>query len=314
MKSQGLFLHLGLFAVTCVTTFGVFFGLYGGGVLGSTEDKLWGSFFYAAVVMSILLAHELGHYVMARVHRVDATLPYFIPLPLGFGTMGAVIRLKGRIPTRDALVDIGAGGPLAGLVIAVPMLFVGTWLSHVETVPDLAPSSFPPSLSLLNLASMFGLWVKSLLWDTPVPALPAVEIFGDNLLSWLAVRLIHGPLQPGQEVMAHPVFIASWFGLVMTMLNLLPVGQLDGGHLTHAWFGVGAERIGRGVASFALVLALLFSASWLVWFFVVTRFVGVKHPPVSTPQVPLSRRGKVIVVVTWVMTVLTFMPMPISLG
>lgn len=308
-------LHVGLFLVTCVTTFGVFFTAFGGGVLGSTEDKLWGSAAYAVVVMGILLAHELGHYFMARVHGVDASLPYFIPLPLGFGTMGAVIRLRGRIPTRDALVDIGAAGPLAGLLIAVPMLFVGVALSHVQRVPELQPTSFPPALSLLNFGSMAGLYVKHLLYDTPVPELGGtMEIFGDNLLSWLAVRLVHGELQPGHEVMAHPVFIASWFGLVMTMLNLLPVGQLDGGHLTHAWFGVRAESIGRGVASLALVLALFFSASWLLWFFLVTRIVGVKHPPVHDASVPLSRRARIVVVITWVMTVLTFMPMPLSIG
>jgi membrane-associated protease RseP (regulator of RpoE activity) len=303
-----------LFVATCATTFGVFFALFGGGVEGTTEDKLWGSALYASVVMLILLSHELGHYFMAKAHGVDTTPPYFIPFPLGFGTLGAVIRLKGRIPTRDALVDIGAGGPLAGLLIAVPMLFVGVWLSHVERMPDELSSGVPPTLSLLNLASMGGLYIKHLLFETPAPVFPELQIFGDNLLTWLSVRLIHGKIPAGSDVMAHPVFIAAWFGLVMTMLNLLPVGQLDGGHLTHAWYGEKAEAIGERIAAGALIMALFFSASWLLWFFLITRFIGVGHPPVVDPAQPLSRGRKVVVVITWVMTALTFMPVPLSLG
>jgi membrane-associated protease RseP (regulator of RpoE activity) len=307
-------LHVSLFVATCATTFGVFFSLFGGGVIGTVEDKLWGSAFYAGVVMLILLSHELGHYFMARAHGVDSSLPYFIPVPLGFGTLGAVIRLKGRIPNRNALVDIGAAGPLAGLLIAVPMLFAGVALSHVGKLPDDMSSGFPPSLSLINMASMFGLWIKSLLFDTPPPEWPQMEIFGDNLLTWFAVRVIHGKLSPGTDLFVHPVFIAAWFGLVMTMLNLLPVGQLDGGHLTHAWYGKKAESIGERIAAGALIMALLFSASWLLWFFIITRLVGVEHPEVVAPEEPLSRGRKVVVVITWVMTGLTFMPMPISLG
>lgn len=308
-------LHVGLFLATCVSTFGVFFTLFGGGVIGTVTDKLWGSAIYAGVVMLILLSHELGHYFMARAHGVDASLPYFIPFPLGFGTMGAVIRLRGRVPTRDALVDIGAGGPLAGLLIAVPMLFAGVWLSHVERLPMAsAVGELPPTLSLLNFASMLGLWIKELAFGTPMPEWPQMEIFGDNLLTWFAVKLIHGDIPPGSEVMAHPVFIAAWFGLVVTMLNLLPVGQLDGGHLTHAWYGEKAEAIGHRIAAGALIMALFFSASWLIWFFLITRFIGVGHPPVVDPAKPLSRGRKVVVVITWVMTGLTFMPMPISLG
>ena len=307
-------LHLGLFLATCVSTFGVFFVLFGGGVLGTREDKLWGSAVYATVVMLILLSHELGHYFMARAHGVDASLPYFIPFPLGFGTMGAVIRLRGRVPTRDALVDIGAAGPLAGLLIAVPMLFAGVWLSSVEKTPTGFDSGFPPALSLINFASMGGLWIKEQVFGVPMPEWPQLQIFGDNLLTWFAVRLIHGEIPAGSAVMAHPVFIAAWFGLVVTMLNLLPVGQLDGGHLTHAWYGVGAEKIGERIAAGALILALFFSASWVLWFILITRFIGVGHPPVVEPDIPLSRGRKVVVVITWVMTALTFMPMPLSLG
>lgn len=308
-------LHLVLFLATCLTTFGVFRLLFDGGIVGSAEDKFWGSVLYASVVMLILLCHELGHYIMARAHGVDTSLPYFIPFPLGFGTMGAVIRLKGAIPTKNALVDIGAAGPLAGLLIAVPMLFVGISFSHLEVLPaELRHEGVMPSLSLVNLASVAGLYLKHLIQDTPVPSFPAIEVFGDNLLTWLGVRLIHGEIPEGTDLLAHPVFVAAWFGLVVTMLNLLPVGQLDGGHLTAAWFGKKAERIGEAVAALTLVMALFLSVSWLLWFFLITRFIGVGHPQVTHPEQPLTRGRRVVVVITWVMTGLTFMPVPLSLG
>jgi membrane-associated protease RseP (regulator of RpoE activity) len=300
-------LHVGLFLGSCGTTF--FAGRY---LLGAEVSD---AALYAFVLMLTLLCHELGHFLMARAHGVDASWPYFIPLPMGFGTLGAVIRLKGRIPNRNALVDIGAAGPLAGLLIAVPMLFVGVHLSHVEQLPSsFSQSALPPPLSLINLASMAGLYVKHLLFETPMPELPQYELFGDNLLTLLAVRVVHGEIPAGSDLMAHPVFLAAWFGLVMTMLNLLPVGQLDGGHLTHAWYGERAERIGERVAAGALIMALFCSMSWLVWFFLITRLVGVKHPPVARPEEPLSTGRKVVVVVTWVLTGLTFMPIPLSLG
>ena len=300
-------LHVSLFLGACGTTF------FAARVLFGADDS--DAVVYAFVVMLTLLSHELGHYLMARAHGVDASWPYFIPMPMGFGTLGAVIRLKGRIPTRNALVDIGAAGPLAGLLIAIPMLLVGVKLSYVAQLPaGFEANQVPPPLSLLNLASMAGLFVKHLLFDTPMPELPQYELFGDNLLTLCAVRVIHGELPAGSDLMAHPVFLAAWFGLVMTMLNLLPVGQLDGGHLTHAWYGEKAERIGERIAAGALIMALFCSVSWLVWFFLTTRLVGVKHPPVERPEEPLSTGRKVVVVVTWVLTALTFMPIPLSLG
>ena len=306
-------LHVGLFLATCATTFLACLVYFGGGVLGTMEDKLWGSAYFSFGVMGILLAHELGHYFMARHHDVDATLPYFIPMPLGFGTLGAVIRLKGKIPSRNALVDIGAAGPLCGLLICIPLLAAGVALSHVQVMPDDLDSGVPPAYSLINLASKTGQWLSSVFRGTAEPTFPLNETFGDSLLSWLLVRLIHGELKPGHDLIAHPLFLAAWFGQLMTMLNLLPVGQLDGGHLTFAWYGEKAQAIGVRIAKGALILSLFFSVSWVVWFFLVTRVVGTAHPPVERPEEPLSRGRKIIVVVSWVMTALTFMPMPLSL-
>jgi membrane-associated protease RseP (regulator of RpoE activity) len=286
-----------LFAVTCASVFGTWVAQGA----GSLEDRAWDGLWYALSVMLILGAHELGHFFMARHHDVDTSWPYFIPVPFGFGTMGAVIRLRGRIPTRDALVDIGAAGPLAGLLVCVPLWIAGVSLSHAGPAPVL-DDSFPGAFSLWHLVTH---------WRDAAPDGPAMQVFGDNLLGWGLQQTVKGPLAPGTDLFAHPVLVASWLGFLVTMLNLLPVGQLDGGHLTYAWFGRRAEPLGRLVAAVLLVAALLFTASWLAWCLVVTFVVKFRHPPVVDERVPLSRSRKCVCAVCFVLTVLTFMPTPL---
>jgi membrane-associated protease RseP (regulator of RpoE activity) len=237
-------------------------------------------------------------------------LPYFIPAPFGFGTLGAVIRLRGKVPSRDALLDIGAAGPLAGLAVALPLLVVGVMLSQPIEAP--APP-FPPSASLLNLGAELGRLARHWLdGTTPAGMIPGGLYYGDNLLTYLLSRAVWGRLPPGTDLGAHPVFLAAWFGLLVTMLNLVPVGQLDGGHVLRAYFGPRVERWGPHVASALLVLALVFSASWLVWFFLVTKVVGFGHPPPVDDEALLSRGRRVIAVVTWIFTALCFIPVPID--
>lgn len=301
MKPTRPWVHALLFALTCGSTFFTFLTQSGGGVESrALADQLIGSAWFAASVMAILTAHEMGHFVMARRHGVDSSWPYFIPLPLGFGTMGAIIRLRGRIPSRDALVDIGAAGPLAGLAVCLPLWCVGVWLSRVSPSPELT-DSFPGAFSLWNLMGH---------WSDPVSG-EQVQVFGDNLIGLGLQRLVKGSLPPGQDLFAHPVLVASWFGFLVTMLNLLPVGQLDGGHLTFAWFGRHAEQMGRVVAALLLLAALLFSASWLVWCLLVTFVIKFRHPPVVDEATPLSTSRKVVCVVCFMFTVLTFMPTPL---
>ncbi|MEW5738663.1 MAG: site-2 protease family protein [Myxococcota bacterium] len=306
--------HLLLLVLTALSVFAAFLFFWGGGVSGSLEDRVWGSVFFTVSVLLILGAHEMGHYLMARLHGVDATLPYFIPIPLGFGTLGAVIRLKGKVPTRNALVDIGAAGPLCGLLVAVPILIAGIALSEPMDVPE-SVRRFPPSTSLWHYAEYLGQLLREYTRGIPAPKeTQEAMIFGDNLLGLLLVRVVHGRLAEGTDLAAHPLLLAGWFGMLVTMLNLLPVGQLDGGHLTHAWFDEKAVRLGRVVAGALLPLALFCSASWLVWFFLVTRVVGFGHPPVTTPEEPLSFGRKVVCAVCFVATVLTFMPVPLDAG
>ena len=316
-KGDRPLVHLALFLATLATSFGSFLLVMGGGVPSSDwGERITGAALFAGSTLAILLAHELGHFILARHHGVDSSLPWFIPVPpplSPFGTLGAVIRLKGRVPTRDALVDIGAAGPLAGLAVAVPLLVTGMSLSRVDAAPT-APPLF------LGNASLWALGVELFRWAThaPTPAGAGLDagalIFGDNLLVLGVQYLVKGPLPDGTAVYAHPVFVSAWFGMLVTMLNLMPLGQLDGGHLTHAWFGPHAVRLGKAVAVLMGLLALFYSASWLVWLGVTTWVVGFKHPPVVEEAAPLSFGRKLVCVVCLVFFVLCLIPAPVQQG
>ncbi|MBX3229578.1 MAG: site-2 protease family protein [Labilithrix sp.] len=164
---------------------------------------------FVGTVMTILVAHELGHYVTARIHKVDASLPFFIPLPLlsPFGTMGAVIRMRGVIPTRRALLDIGASGPLAGMAFAIPLYLYG--VAHSEVVP----------------ANGEGM----------------VEL-GESVMVRFLDHFFAPPVPEGMTVVYSPIAFGAWGGMFVTMINLLPVGQLDGGHVAYALFGPKQDR------------------------------------------------------------------------
>lgn len=251
---------------------------------------------FAVPLMSILLAHEFGHYIAARVHRVSASLPYFIPLPAlsPLGTMGAVISMKGRIQSRRALLDIGAAGPLAGMAVAVPVLVWGLLHSPV----------------------------------LPITGHGMLE--GQSILYWMFKRLTVGPIPDGHDVFLHPTAFAGWAGLLVTMINLIPVGQLDGGHIAYALLGPLQNRVARIVhhvlpAVFAAVFGwqvltgtawkMAFSAAlpWLVWWgmlFVLLRLSGRDHPPTEPGKLGSVRT--VIAVGSLLLFVLIFMPMPMS--
>jgi len=257
---------------------------------------------FAVPLLAILLFHEFGHYFAARAHGVDASLPYFIPLPVlsPFGTMGAVISMKDRIKSRNALLDIGAAGPLAGMVVAIPVLVIGLMMSPVQPLPE---DGIQEGQSLLYLAMK---------------------------------RLVVGVIPPGHDVFLSPVAFAGWAGLLVTMLNLLPFGQLDGGHVAYALFGSKQNRLSRFVQQIPLVLfavnvarflppalaersgdavgqAFENSMFWLFWYgvlFVLRRVGGADHPPTEPGE--LSPVRKVIAVVTLLLFVLLLMPTPMS--
>jgi membrane-associated protease RseP (regulator of RpoE activity) len=264
---------------------------------------------FAVPLMSILLVHEFGHFFAARYHRVPASLPFFIPLPLlsPFGTMGAVIGMRGRIRSRDALLDIGASGPLAGLIVAIPVLVYGLSQSSLS-----APAAV--------LAQEGKHWTQE----------------GQSLLYMLLKYLVKGHIPADFDVNLSPVAFAGWSGLFVTALNLLPVGQLDGGHVAYALLGPKQDRVAR-VVHWSLLLVFAYnlvvfmgpvvrtrrwddasqafsnSSFWLWWFgllHVLGRFGGKNHPPTDPGE--LSTVRKVIAVVTLILFVLLFMPTPMA--
>lgn len=258
---------------------------------------------YAAALVGILLCHELGHYLMARAYGVSTTLPYFIPGPPPVGTFGAVIRMRSPMPSRGAVLDIGAAGPIAGLAVALPLLAWGLAHSEVRPLRDVV---FANTGSLLDVARA---WMRgeALVWEGPVLS------FGDSLLTWLLGRLTVGALPPGHDVFLHPVGLAAWFGLLVTTLNLFPMGQLDGGHVLYAWLGrARARAVSRGVSLGLLALGVLVSWNWLVWW-LLTRLVGLGHPPALVEE-PLGPGRKAVAVLSLVLFAATFVPMPVRLA
>ena len=258
---------------------------------------------FAVPLLAILLTHEFGHYFAARYHGVPASLPYFIPMPFvsPFGTMGAVIGMSGRIRSRAALLDIGAAGPLAGMVVALPVLAWGIAQSKVGPPPD-------------------GPYFQE----------------GQSILYWSLKRLILGPIPEGSDINMHPTAFAGWAGLLVTMLNLIPFGQLDGGHIAYALFGKKQDRFAIWVRRSLLVLfaynlvtffgpillktskmsvgdAIGNSLTWIVWFAllgVLARLGGREHPPFEPGELSPARRF-----VAWlclILFVLIFMPTPLA--
>ncbi len=246
--------------------------------IGSTS--LVGGWAYSATILAILGCHELGHYIACRYYDVDASLPYFLPIPISLtGTLGAFIRIREPIPYKRWLFDIGIAGPIAGFVVAVPALFIGIRMSHV------AP-----------LHGNQGLFL------------------GEPLLLKFASWIFWGSMPDTQTLVLHPVAFAAWFGLLATALNLFPVGQLDGGHISYAVLGRRSTYVTVAMIGVAIVLSYR-SASWIVWTVVVTGMLfafGVRHPPVIDEDVPLDRARQILAIVAAVMFALCFTPAPIQ--
>ena len=287
-----------LMALTFASTLYVGAGMVLGRPPGSFEELLTG-WVFSVPLMAILMAHEFGHFFAGRYHRVDVSPPYFIPVPFFLlGTLGAVIQIRERIRSRNALLDIGAAGPLAGMVVAVPVVIYGIATSPVEALPD-AP---------------YLLEGRSLLYL--------------GLLNWLK-----GPIPPGYDIMLTPTALAGWAGLLVTMINLLPFGQLDGGHVAYALLGERQDQLSRKLLRSLPVLALVVSAAygvpayldgirgdkliydaaagmhWLVWAVVLwflTRATGPDHPPTEDSEV--SPRRRLVGWFTLSLFVLLFMP------
>lgn len=297
--------HVTLFLATVATTLWAGYQLSPLAAYAPTlPNVVRGGLPFAASLVAILFAHEMGHYLVARRHGVFATLPYFIPVPFGAGTLGAVIRMRSAIPSRRAALDIAAAGPIAGLVVALPLLLWGLASSPLQE------SVAAPVAS--SLVSPYGV-VRALLEGRPVLAGdPASAWFGDSVVTWAAARLVHGPLPPGVDLALHPVAFAAWLGLLITTLNLIPIGQLDGGHVLYALLGQRRAHAASRIASAGLLAAGLFlSWQWLIWW-AITRFaIGLRHPPTELEE-PLDAPRAAVALLSLVLFALTFVPVPVS--
>ncbi len=231
---------------------------------------------FSVTLMLILGFHEFGHYYFARKHQVNATLPYFIPAPTFIGTFGAFIKIKSPIYRKDALLQIGAAGPIAGFIVAVPALIIGLSLSQIVDI------------STANIGITLG----------------------DSILIKILTTVIFPSLNNTQDVILHPIAFAGWIGLLVTMLNLLPIGQLDGGHIAYAMLGRKYDKVSK-FALLALIPMGLLSLNWLVWaILIIVLMRTTKHPPVNDIDVPLSDKNKRIGYICLAIFVLCFIPIP----
>ena len=270
-----LAVHVGLFAATALTTTTA--GAFWEGLDPIADPRLLlRGVPFSATLLAILLVHEAGHYLMCRRHGVQASLPYFLPAPpqiFPLGTFGAFIRIRSRFPHRGALFDIGAAGPWAGFVIALAATIVGLHRSIVLPTP---------------------------------PATHVIEL-GDSFLTALLTRVVlHA--DPA-TVMLHPIAFAGWFGLFVTSINLLPVGQLDGGHVLYATSGR-TRLVPALLIGFLVWLGLRGWVGWLVWALIMTTLLALGHPPTENDLRPLDARRRIASWATFAVFVLTFVAEP----
>lgn len=271
-------IHWVLFSLTILTTLMSGAMMEGARIWESPLEIIKGIPF-SLTLMLILGTHEFGHYYYAQKHKVDATLPYFIPAPpflFLIGTFGAFIKMKSPIYRKDALLQIGAAGPIAGFLVAVPALIIGLLFSDVVDNTN----------------------VKGAL------------MLGDSILMKILTWITHPRLLETQDIMLHPIAFAGWIGLLVTMLNLLPIGQLDGGHVSYAMLGRKHDLIAKAALLSLIPLSFL-SLNWLVWgVLIIVLMRSAKHPPIQDIHVPLSKENKRIGYMCLAIFILCFIPAP----
>jgi membrane-associated protease RseP (regulator of RpoE activity) len=271
------YLHIVLFVLT-------FFSMLVAGTLQkgvnilSEPQRIFEGLPFALSLMVILLSHELSHFFASKKHHTKATLPYFIPAPSIIGTFGAFIKMKSPIVTRKALVDIGASGPIMGFLISCIAVIVGLSYSNVVRVED----------------TQGGLGL------------------GDSLLFSFLTRMILGVPPDSYDILLHPVAFAGWIGFFVTSLNLIPIGQLDGGHIAYALMGERQGALSKVLVGILFLLGLFYWEGWMVWA-VLMLILGLKHPPVIYWEVPLERGRRVTGAVALIIFIITFIPLPFKL-
>ena len=299
-RKTGVWLNVLLFLLTIITTM-----MAGAIMLGKDYFTDFGNIIYgwrySFAVLTILTAHEMGHYLAARYHKMAVTLPYYIPLPIPgfhFGTLGAFIKIKSPIPNRLALLDVGAAGPLAGFIVSLIFLAVG-----YARLPDF--SGIVAYVETIHPWDLHGEGVNLIL--------------GKSLLFSFFNDVLAGGRLPMNEVYHFPFIFAGWIGLLVTAINLIPIGQLDGGHILYALTGKKARL--AGILSFTLLVLLnfvlilrYFSFVWVVWIVLIFLLIGFRHPPTMEDNVRLDPARQYIGWICMAIFVLCFSPLPIYIG
>jgi len=312
-KKDNYLLHIGLFIVTFITT--TIAGVeWTTGRFGPYElETLLKGLPYSISIMVIISFHEFGHYFATRYYNVSATLPYYIPFPpisyfINFGTMGAVIRTRQRINSRIAMFDIGIAGPLSGFAVCLVILIYGFMnVPGVDYILSIHPDYFDPGYGKSGLSLIFG---NSILFNS------FREIFTDQSEFF----------PPMSEIYHYPFICAGWFGLLITSMNMIPVGQLDGGHISYTMFGE-ANSYKVSVIAFLILFVLGLAGivdgtlelglgigwgGWLLWSLILYFIIKLKHPPVPDP-VPLSKGRMLLGYLSLFIFVISFSPAPIML-
>jgi membrane-associated protease RseP (regulator of RpoE activity) len=280
-----------LFGLTVLTTWfaGLFFArsflsTEGASVTSLFDPRVLGlGFLYALALMTILTGHELGHYLTCRRYGILATVPFFIPGPPFLGTFGAFIRIKSPVRFKHQIFDVGANGPLTGFALALPALVIGLAFSKVG----------------------------------PAPMTPDTISFGEPLLFKLLSGLFFGPIPEGSSLILHPVGFAGWVGLLVTAINLVPLGQLDGGHVAYALLGKRARFVAWVMVAVLAVMGLFYHLTWLILaavmlFFEFRSKMRLQHPRVLDEDAPLGTKRTILSIVILLIFILSFIPDPVQ--
>ncbi|MBI4209387.1 MAG: site-2 protease family protein [Deltaproteobacteria bacterium] len=271
-------IHLILFLLTLATTFAAGALQQGINIFKEPNRIIEGAPF-ALTLLFILGTHEFGHYLTGRSRGVDVSLPYFIPAPTFLGTFGAFIKMRSPVTNKGDLLDVGAAGPIAGAVIAIPMYIIGLKLSQVIPLSEVPAEGIRLGPSLITQG-----------------------------LEWMTL----GPIAKNSDLILHPIAFAAWIGFLVTCLNLLPIGQLDGGHISYAIFGERHRSVSKGMVLILVALGLFTWQGWLMWG-LLAMLLGIGHPPPLDPILPLNRRQKITGWVSILLFILTFIPNPFQM-
>jgi membrane-associated protease RseP (regulator of RpoE activity) len=280
-KKKSPLLNILLFIITIITT------IFAGALLENKNPfahpaDLLSGLPFSLTLLLILGSHEMGHYLFAKKHKVNVSLPYFIPAPTIIGTFGALIKMRSPIRDKKALIEIGAAGPIVGFLVAIPAFIIGLKFSEI----------------------------------LPAQNIEGGVILGDSLLTKFLTDLIYPSIPAGYELYISSIGFAAWIGFLVTMLNLLPVGQLDGGHILYAILGQVHRKVGYFILAaiaflgLGLTLAGFPGYNWLFWAVLVLLIIKVKHPPVYNGHLPIPTIHKFICLLSLIIFIVTFIPVP----